>query len=123
MYLCRELTDLSLPKIGQQFGGRDHTTVMNAERRIRKDLAERRNVYNRSPSSPRGSSSRPSRPEHDPAVSARPAFVVRATAGTTCGRPVAPTAPPRPPADHTPGSRVHGTIHSPCGPETVGDLR
>jgi chromosomal replication initiator protein len=41
MYLCRELTDLSLPKIGQQFGGRDHTTVMNAERRIRKDLAER----------------------------------------------------------------------------------
>jgi chromosomal replication initiator protein len=45
MYLCRELTDLSLPKIGQQFGGRDHTTVMNAERRIRKDLAERRNVF------------------------------------------------------------------------------
>lgn len=45
MYLCRELTDLSLPKIGQHFGGRDHTTVMNAERRIRKDLAERRNVF------------------------------------------------------------------------------
>jgi chromosomal replication initiator protein len=45
MYLCRELTDLSLPKIGQQFGGRDHTTVMNAERRIRKDLAERQTVY------------------------------------------------------------------------------
>ncbi|RLV48426.1 chromosomal replication initiator protein DnaA [Nocardioides mangrovicus] len=45
MYLCRELTDLSLPKIGQQFGGRDHTTVMNADRRIRKDLAERRNVF------------------------------------------------------------------------------
>ncbi|MGN6251409.1 MAG: chromosomal replication initiator protein DnaA [Marmoricola sp.] len=45
MYLCRELTQLSLPKIGQQFGGRDHTTVMNAERRIRKDLAERRNVF------------------------------------------------------------------------------
>lgn len=45
MYLCRELTDMSLPKIGEQFGGRDHTTVMNAERRIRKDLAERRNVF------------------------------------------------------------------------------
>ena len=45
MYLCRELTQMSLPKIGQQFGGRDHTTVMNAERRIRKDLAERRNVF------------------------------------------------------------------------------
>jgi chromosomal replication initiator protein len=45
MYLCRELTDLSLPKIGQKFGGRDHTTVMNAERRIRKDLAERQTVY------------------------------------------------------------------------------
>jgi chromosomal replication initiator protein len=46
MYLCRELTDLSLPKIGQQFGGRDHTTVMHADRKIRSLMAERRSVYN-----------------------------------------------------------------------------
>jgi chromosomal replication initiator protein len=45
MYLCRELTDLSLPKIGQTFGGRDHTTVMHAEKKIRKEMAERRRVY------------------------------------------------------------------------------
>ena len=35
MYLCRELTDLSLPAIGQQFGGRDHTTVLHAHRQMR----------------------------------------------------------------------------------------
>ena len=46
MYLCRELTDLSLPKIGQQFGGRDHTTVMHAEKKIRKLMAEKRPTYN-----------------------------------------------------------------------------
>jgi len=46
MYLARELTDLSLPKIGQQFGGRDHTTVMHAERKIRSLMAERRSMYN-----------------------------------------------------------------------------
>ncbi|MGI8879134.1 MAG: chromosomal replication initiator protein DnaA [Jatrophihabitans sp.] len=46
MYLCRELTDLSLPKIGQTFGGRDHTTVMHAERKIRLQMAERLSVYN-----------------------------------------------------------------------------
>ncbi len=34
MYLCRELTDLSLPQIGREFGGRDHTTVLNAIRRV-----------------------------------------------------------------------------------------
>ena len=46
MYLCRELTDLSLPKIGQQFGGRDHTTVMHADRKVRQLIAERRSLYN-----------------------------------------------------------------------------
>jgi chromosomal replication initiator protein len=46
MYLCRELTDLSLPAIGQSFGGRDHTTVMHAERKIRQLMAERRGLYN-----------------------------------------------------------------------------
>ncbi len=46
MYLCRELTDLSLPKIGQQFGGRDHTTVMHADRKVRHLLGERRSIYN-----------------------------------------------------------------------------
>ncbi|MBF6328774.1 chromosomal replication initiator protein DnaA [Nocardia transvalensis] len=44
MYLCRELTDLSLPKIGQAFG-RDHTTVMYAEKKVRKEMTERRRVY------------------------------------------------------------------------------
>ena len=46
MYLCRELTDLSLPKIGQMFGGRDHTTVIHADRKIRGQMAERRATYN-----------------------------------------------------------------------------
>jgi chromosomal replication initiator protein len=46
MYLCRELTELSLPKIGQTFGGRDHTTVMHADRKIRQLMAERRSIFN-----------------------------------------------------------------------------
>jgi chromosomal replication initiator protein len=45
MYLCRELTDLSLPRIGAAFGDRDHTTVMHAERKIRQQMAERRSLY------------------------------------------------------------------------------
>jgi chromosomal replication initiator protein len=46
MYLCRELTDLSLPKIGEKFGNRDHTTVMHAERKIRAQMTEKLTVYN-----------------------------------------------------------------------------
>ncbi|WP_299168574.1 chromosomal replication initiator protein DnaA [uncultured Arthrobacter sp.] len=46
MYLCRELTDMSLPKIGHELGGRDHTTVIHADRKIRELMAERRAIYN-----------------------------------------------------------------------------
>lgn len=46
MYLSRELTDLSLPRIGSEFGGRDHTTVMHATSKIQKLMNEQREVYN-----------------------------------------------------------------------------
>ena len=46
MYLCRELTEMSLPKIGASFGGRDHTTVMHADRKVRGLMAERMSTYN-----------------------------------------------------------------------------
>ena len=46
MYLSRELTDSSLPQIRQEVGGRDHTTVMHADRKIRSLMAERRSIYN-----------------------------------------------------------------------------
>lgn len=45
MYLTRELTDLSLPKIGQAFGGRDHTTVIHANNKISKLMHERQAIY------------------------------------------------------------------------------
>jgi chromosomal replication initiator protein len=46
MYLSRELTDMSLPKIGAEFGGRDHTTVMHAQAKIQKLMGEQREVWN-----------------------------------------------------------------------------
>jgi chromosomal replication initiator protein len=45
MYLCRELTDLSLPKIGERFGGRDHSTVVFAVNKVRKHMQERETWY------------------------------------------------------------------------------
>jgi chromosomal replication initiator protein len=46
MYLSRELTDSSLPKIGREFGGRDHTTVIHATTKIARMIREDRSVYN-----------------------------------------------------------------------------
>ena len=46
MYLARELTDTSLPKIGERFGGRDHTTVMHGVKSIDRQMAEDRDIYN-----------------------------------------------------------------------------
>ena len=46
MYLCRELTDSSLPKIGREFGNRDHTTVMHATQKITRLIREDRTLYN-----------------------------------------------------------------------------
>lgn len=45
MYLCRELTELSLPKVGEAFGGRDHTTVMHAVKKIEKTINEDSQTY------------------------------------------------------------------------------
>jgi chromosomal replication initiator protein len=47
MYLCREMTDLSLPAIGREFGGRDHTTVMNACRKIATNLPKKPSLFTR----------------------------------------------------------------------------
>jgi chromosomal replication initiator protein len=46
MYLSRELTDASLPRIGKEFGGRDHTTVMHANAKIARQIRQDRSVYN-----------------------------------------------------------------------------
>jgi chromosomal replication initiator protein len=46
MYLSRDLTDSSLPKIGKEFGGRDHTTVIHATQKITRMIREDRSVYN-----------------------------------------------------------------------------
>ena len=46
MYLSRELTDSSLPRIGRHFGGRDHTTVIHATSKIARLIREDRSVYN-----------------------------------------------------------------------------
>ncbi|MDR1441233.1 MAG: chromosomal replication initiator protein DnaA [Bifidobacteriaceae bacterium] len=47
MYLCRELTDLSLPSIGREFGGRDHTTVLHACNKVKATLPEKQALYNK----------------------------------------------------------------------------
>src|SRR5699024_7966199 len=46
MYLARELTDLSLPKIGEEFGGRDHTTVIHGHKKITEMMQEDQNIAN-----------------------------------------------------------------------------
>jgi chromosomal replication initiator protein len=46
MYLCRKLTDTSLPKIGEEFGGRDHTTVIHAYEKISTNLKEDESLQN-----------------------------------------------------------------------------
>ena len=45
MYLCRDLTDLSLPKIGQAFGGRDHTTVLHAVDKVKGLMQSDKQVF------------------------------------------------------------------------------
>ena len=46
MYLARELTDISLPRIGERFGGRDHTTVLHAVEKMTKLVKQDREMYN-----------------------------------------------------------------------------
>src|SRR5699024_12453977 len=44
MYLAREMTDLSLPKLGEEFGGRDHTTVIHGHKKIVTEMNKDQNV-------------------------------------------------------------------------------
>ena len=44
MYLCREIANMSYPQIGEDFGGRDHSTVMHACRKIEKEIKEKNNT-------------------------------------------------------------------------------
>lgn len=46
MYLCREMTDYSLPKIAELFDRRDHTTVLNALRKVEKQMTEKQTIFN-----------------------------------------------------------------------------
>jgi len=46
MYICRELTDASLPRIGQEFGGRDHTTVIHACEKIKEYIENDAEIEN-----------------------------------------------------------------------------
>ena len=45
MYVCRELTDLSYPQIGREFGDRDHTTVIHAYEKVAKLMQEKQETY------------------------------------------------------------------------------
>ena len=44
MYLCREIANLSFPKIGDEFGKRDHSTVMHAYKKIEKEIKDKNNT-------------------------------------------------------------------------------
>ena len=119
MYLCRELTDLTLPKIGQTFGGRDHTTVMHAAKKIRNELAERRQTYDhvqeltariRSAPATRTDRARIARPRRRPAPSAR----------YRCGRPRPDATAMRPgrrrgrPSARMAAARAEGLVLARC---------
>ena len=47
MYVTRNMTDLSFPDIGKEFGGRDHTTVMHACRKVEGRMGERQQIFDR----------------------------------------------------------------------------
>jgi chromosomal replication initiator protein len=95
MYLCRELTPLSLPKIGEAFGGRDHTTVLHAESKIRGLMGEREAVY-----------------QQVQELTAR----IRRRASEAAPS-VHPPSPPRPPSSRSHPLRT-GAPHSPGRPAT-----